>query len=249
MSNEDTVLEDYIDEDTDDYYIDNAPEFKAPAGKDAAFQRDPMNEDTVLYDSEDDYYQGAAFAKDPMNEDTVLYDSEDEVQDSITDFNYGYSQPQGSADSMLIDPMDEDTMLDDPADEDTILDDPLFDDYDATVLDSEPEFVKFRLASASHLPREIVISKNLTNAFTIGRFDTSIGKKQSDFEFDKKTRAVSRRHATIEHFGKDYFITDLSSSAGTYVNGKRIQSNKPIRLSFGDRVSFGNAGADYVFES
>ena len=45
--------------------------------------------------------------------------------------------------------------------------------------------------------------------FTIGRFDANIGKKQSSFEFDKKTRAVSRRHAVIERDTDGYKIIDL----------------------------------------
>ena len=85
-------------------------------------------------------------------------------------------------------------------------------------------------------------------SFIIGRFDVSVGRKQCDFEFDKATKAVSRRHASIENTRQGYEITDLHSRAGTYINGKRIPPGTPSLLQNGDRVAFGSAGADYVFE-
>ena len=85
--------------------------------------------------------------------------------------------------------------------------------------------------------------------FTIGRFDVSVGMRQSSFEFDKQTEAVSRHHAAIEQ-GMDGVcqITDLSSSAGTFINGKRLTPNVPHPLLRGDRISFGTCGADYIWE-
>ena len=82
--------------------------------------------------------------------------------------------------------------------------------------------------------------------FVVGRFDVSVGIKQYDFEFDKSTKAVSRRHAAIERGPCGYSIMDLGSRAGTFVNGKKI--TEPYLLKNGDRVSFGNSGADYIFE-
>lgn len=86
------------------------------------------------------------------------------------------------------------------------------------------------------------------DVFTIGRFDVSVGRKQSNFEFDPKTKAVSRRHAAIERDGEGgYVIVDLSSRAGTFVNGERLVANVPKKLENGDKVSFGTGGADYIW--
>jgi len=105
-----------------------------------------------------------------------------------------------------------------------------------------------RYVGRAHLPPAIHILIAEGEMFTIGRFDATIGKQQSSFEFDKKTKAVSRRHAVIERDANGYKIIDLASSAGTFVNDKKIPPNTPYGLETGCRVSFGNSGADYVWE-
>ncbi len=96
-------------------------------------------------------------------------------------------------------------------------------------------------------PNVIVVDIAEGGFFTIGRFDVSVGKQQSSFEFDKKTKAISRRHAVIKRDEEGYKILDLSSSAGTIVNGEKLIPNMPRKLESGSRVSFGHLGADYVW--
>ncbi|MDR2599947.1 MAG: FHA domain-containing protein [Oscillospiraceae bacterium] len=109
--------------------------------------------------------------------------------------------------------------------------------------------VGFRCIGRAELPQIIDVKIAEGEIFSIGRYDSSLGKQQSSFEFDRKTKAVSRRHAIIERNENGYFILDLSSSAGTYVNKKRLPPNIPHELEEGYNVSFGNLGADYVWES
>ncbi|MDL2234505.1 FHA domain-containing protein, partial [Ruminococcaceae bacterium OttesenSCG-928-L11] len=80
------------------------------------------------------------------------------------------------------------------------------------------------------------------------RFDVRVGMRQNDFEFEKDTKAVSRRHAVIQNTGNGYVVLDLNSKAGTYINKTRILPNQPHPLNVSDTVAFGNAGAEYVFE-
>jgi len=105
-----------------------------------------------------------------------------------------------------------------------------------------------RYIGHAQMPQTIQITIKEGEMFTIGRFDVSVGKKQSSFEFDKKTKAVSRRHAVIERDANGYRIIDLSSSAGTFINNNKLAPNTPYGLETGFRVSFGNSGADYVWE-
>ena len=84
--------------------------------------------------------------------------------------------------------------------------------------------------------------------FSIGRFDVSVGKQQSDFEFAKNVKNISRRHAMFESTPQGYTVTDLGSKAGTWIDGNMIPPHTPTSLTSGNRVSFGNAGALYVFE-
>ena len=94
----------------------------------------------------------------------------------------------------------------------------------------------------------LVIHLPATGTFSVGRFDTSVGVKQSDFEFSKETKNISRRHAVFECSEQGCTVTDLGSKAGTWVNGRMIPVNEPQPLEQGCSVSFGNAGADYIFE-
>ena len=84
--------------------------------------------------------------------------------------------------------------------------------------------------------------------FSIGRYDPSAGPGQNSFEFEKDTKAVSRRHAVIERNAEGFVLVDLNSSAGTFVNGQKMTPNTPYKLEKGCRVSFGYSGADYIWE-
>lgn len=106
----------------------------------------------------------------------------------------------------------------------------------------------FRLVGDQTLPREILVALQLGGVFTIGRYDVTIGRRQSDFEFEAKTKAVSRHHAAVERTANGYAVSDLNSTAGTFVNGERLTPNVPRILTQGCRVSFGTAGADYIWE-
>lgn len=106
-----------------------------------------------------------------------------------------------------------------------------------------------RLVGDSSLPRTIPVLIQPGQGFTIGRFDVSVGQKQSDFEFEKRTKAVSRHHAVIERSATgEYLLKDLVSSAGTFLNGNRLTPNMSFPITRNDRISFGTCGADYVWE-
>jgi HJR/Mrr/RecB family endonuclease len=60
----------------------------------------------------------------------------------------------------------------------------------------------------------------------------------SDCELLVKNPTVSRRHAILKRFGKDWMIEDLGSTNGTWVNGKRISG---MALGSGDLVALGGA--------
>ena len=98
------------------------------------------------------------------------------------------------------------------------------------------------------MPPVISVAVKEGGIFTIGRYDAASGRQQSNFEFDRKTKAVSRRHAAIERGAEGYSVIDLASSAGTFVNGQKLPPNTPFTLKHGNHVSFGNSGADYIWE-
>jgi pSer/pThr/pTyr-binding forkhead associated (FHA) protein len=121
-------------------------------------------------------------------------------------------------------------------------------DGEATMLDTRGGAAGFRSAGTGGHPDAIEISIMEGGVFTVGRFDASVGMRQSSFEFDKKTKAVSRRHAAVTRNADGYYLTDLGSSAGTFLDGRKLAPNAPAKMTRGARVSFGVAGAEYVWE-
>lgn len=71
--------------------------------------------------------------------------------------------------------------------------------------------------------------------FPLGKRGIIIGRRRtSDIRIEDTN--VSRIHASIECVGDEYFLTDLGSTNGTYVNGARINKKKLIT---GDVVRIG----------
>jgi pSer/pThr/pTyr-binding forkhead associated (FHA) protein len=58
---------------------------------------------------------------------------------------------------------------------------------------------------------------------------------------------VSRKHAMISKQSGEYYLVDLGSSNGTFLNGNRLNSNEPALLESGDRITLGQI--DIVFFS
>lgn len=120
-------------------------------------------------------------------------------------------------------------------------------DSDVTeIVGNETQQARFIYIGTQSHDRCIPLAIGASQVFTIGRVDATVGRKQCDFEFHNKTHAVSRRHAAVERKEDGYYITDLGSSAGTYQNNQRLMAGS-YRIQEGDKISFGNAGADYLF--
>ncbi|MBN1315513.1 MAG: FHA domain-containing protein [Anaerolineales bacterium] len=73
----------------------------------------------------------------------------------------------------------------------------------------------------------------------------SLGRDSTN-DFPVPDPEVSRRHARLVKQGKDYFIEDLGSTNGTFVNRARVSA--PFRLSAGDEIGFGET-VSMVFEA
>jgi len=51
---------------------------------------------------------------------------------------------------------------------------------------------------------------------------------------------VSRRHAKLIHEGADWFVVDLDSTNGTYVNETELAPKTRTPVGDGDKISFGD---------
>jgi len=76
--------------------------------------------------------------------------------------------------------------------------------------------------------------------FFLSAPSTTIGRNKTN-DIVVNDAKVSRHHATIELMEGLLYITDLNSTAGTYVNGKRITR---VMLKQGDRIQFYPAGEE-----
>lgn len=80
--------------------------------------------------------------------------------------------------------------------------------------------------------RDIILNRT---PFTVGR--------KVDKDLVIADPRVSRDHAQISQEGQEFFLVDLGSKHGTFVNGERIQRQK---LERGDRLEFGARDATYL---
>jgi pSer/pThr/pTyr-binding forkhead associated (FHA) protein len=67
-----------------------------------------------------------------------------------------------------------------------------------------------------------------------------------DMSFYDPEGYVSRRHAQIIKARNGYFIVDLNSSNGTYVNGRPLTAARARRLHNGDRVEIGEVVIQFL---
>ena len=69
----------------------------------------------------------------------------------------------------------------------------------------------------------------------------------SDVRFDaEKDLDASTRHAAIVKTGESYVLRDLGSTNGTFVNGEKLDGERPLRD--GDTLKFGLHGPEAVFK-
>ena len=75
----------------------------------------------------------------------------------------------------------------------------------------------------------------------VGRSDHDIGSINPEVDLSSFEGAdtTSRVHATIEHIGSTYTVTDLNSTNSTRINGKRLEPDKATPVNDGDKLSFG----------
>ncbi len=67
-----------------------------------------------------------------------------------------------------------------------------------------------------------------------------IGKQEGLVDYVLNGEAISRIHVKIEKEENDYFISDLNSTNGTYVNGRLLETNETVLLNIGDEIFIAN---------
>lgn len=82
-----------------------------------------------------------------------------------------------------------------------------------------------------------------SHEFTIGRFvEGQVITPDVDLNpYDAYENGISRLHATIRYVPKSqkYYVVDLGSANGTFVNGYEIPANSEVPIQHGDKIKFG----------
>ncbi len=72
------------------------------------------------------------------------------------------------------------------------------------------------------------------------KFPIRIGTSTTESDYVLKNVMVSRKHAVITMECGGYYIEDLDSTNGTFVNGSRISPYEPVLIREGDQICFAN---------
>lgn len=76
------------------------------------------------------------------------------------------------------------------------------------------------------------------NNIPLNRSVIVIGKNPHECDICLKADTISRVHAKIEKVGEDYYLTDLFSTNGTFLDGIRLEPNHAVPIPHGSEVSF-----------
>jgi len=75
----------------------------------------------------------------------------------------------------------------------------------------------------------------------VGRYDHDLGGVPPEVDLGQMQGAdtVSRIHASLEHIGSAYTLTDLNSTNATRINNKRLEPDKATPINDEDALQFG----------
>lgn len=84
--------------------------------------------------------------------------------------------------------------------------------------------------------RRLVSEDGQSESISIPYFPFLIGKQESLTDYTLSKDTVSRIHVRLDQNGDDYFLTDLNSTNGTAVNGRKLENNETVGLEIGDQI-------------
>jgi len=89
------------------------------------------------------------------------------------------------------------------------------------------------------------IEEGKSENIIINKPDFIIGRLKEHVDFVISNSAVGKVHVNITNHDGKYFIKDLNSKNGTFINDKRITSNVEYEIINRDKISFANS--EYIF--
>ncbi len=94
--------------------------------------------------------------------------------------------------------------------------------------------------TASPFPQLISEKPEAADSITIMECPFYIGTVKNRMNYSLTSPVISRYHAKIELIDEAYYLIDLNSTNGTFLNGKRVTADEPNVLVPGDKIAFAN---------
>ncbi len=107
---------------------------------------------------------------------------------------------------------------------------------DTTIVNTSPLGQHLDKIAESQQVSYLVFNKKriqLVAKITIGR------DQDNNIVIDNKL--ASRHHCIIQKIRDAYFLKDENSTNGTFLNGRRIPSDKYVKLNHGDKLTVGSS--------
>lgn len=93
-------------------------------------------------------------------------------------------------------------------------------------------------------PYLVLVSQNPheRNSIVLEKDSYIVGKLAAQSDIVVSHPSVSRIHAKIERRGREYYLCDLNSTNGTFLNGRRLAVNEHVMIHPSDEIAFARAG-------
>ncbi len=123
----------------------------------------------------------------------------------------------------------------------------LFKAADRTVIIQPKDYNKTMFLSSKEKAYPYLEGKNSSarEKIIINRSNFIIGRLPGKADYISKNNAVGKVHAEIISRDGCYFVKDLNSLNGTFINAKRLTSNMEYEIKNNDIITFANS--EYVF--
>lgn len=109
-----------------------------------------------------------------------------------------------------------------------------------------PEEETVLLSEVPYEDKYQLVSLEKKEPAVLCKFPFFIGKQKHRTNMVIDNKAISRIHGKIDKEQNKFFITDLDSTNGTYVNGLKINKNQRVRIHLGDEISFANVRYQFL---
>lgn len=101
-----------------------------------------------------------------------------------------------------------------------------------------------RSGEREYEPHMTLISMNSRerNSIVLLKDSYLVGKLKTKVDLWIDDEAISRIHARIQKENGEYYLCDMNSTNGTFLNGRRLDVNEKVQLHVADEITFAGVG-------